>query len=231
MTRAEARWTAERAEADERVDQRRAGDLERPTDRGLAGAAVKRRRDLLELLTADHRWSAAAAPSALGCCESDDHTLPGELALELRQRTEQREQQLAVRCPSVHRLGERAEGDAALPQVAHDLQEVWEAAAEPVELPHHEVVARLEIGDAGLQPGPVVPGSGGVVLVEVPVVDAGGHERVALQVDRLALVGRRHPHVPDQHVRKISQAPFPHITSIRQGLSCIFPFEGWRATV
>ncbi len=82
---------------------------------------------------------------------------------------------------------------ATHPQVAHDLQEVWEAPAETVELPHHDGVARLEVGEAGLQPGPVVPGSGGVVLVEVAVVDAGGHERVALQVDRLTL---RRPSTP-----------------------------------
>jgi len=49
-----------------------------------------------------------------------------------------------------------------------------EVAAEPVELPDDEGVAVAERFQAGSEPGPVIASSGGVVVVEVRGVDAGG---------------------------------------------------------
>ena len=36
----------------------------------------------------------------------------------------------------------------------------------------------------------------------MPMIDAGRDQRVALEIDGLAIVGRRHPHISDQHVRQ-----------------------------
>ncbi len=49
------------------------------------------------------------------------------------------------------------------------------------------------------QARPVVPLAGEGVLVEVPGLDAGGQQGVALQVGRLAAVRLAHPQVTDQH--------------------------------
>ncbi len=48
--------------------------------------------------------------------------------------------------------------------------------------------AQQQIPEAGLQTRTIVPSSGCVVLMQVPVVDPGADEGVALQVHRLAQV-------------------------------------------
>jgi hypothetical protein len=54
------------------------------------------------------------------------------------------------------------------------------------------------------------------------IVDTGGEERVALQVQHLTVALGGDAHVADQHVRKTPSGRFPHSASFRQGLSCIF---------
>jgi hypothetical protein len=58
---------------------------------------------------------------------------------------------------------------------------VREGPAEAVDLPHHQHIAGVQEFQAGFQPRPIVARTRGLVLVEVPLVDTGGDQRVALQ--------------------------------------------------
>ena len=53
------------------------------------------------------------------------------------------------------------------------------------------------------------------------MIDVRRDQRVALEIDRLAIVGRRHPHISDQHVRQTLESMFPNTLPKRQGLSII----------
>jgi len=75
-------------------------------------------------------------------------------------------------------------------------------AAEPIQLPNQQVIALLHVSEASLQPRPVVAGPGGLVRIEVAIIDASGEKSVALEIDRLSIVGRRHTHVLYHHVRQ-----------------------------
>jgi hypothetical protein len=46
---------------------------------------------------------------------------------------------------------------------------------------------------------PIIAFAGRLVLIEVPRFDAGGEQRIALQIERLAAVGLGDAHVADQH--------------------------------
>ncbi len=81
--------------------------------------------------------------------------------------------------------GEDLQPDAAAGQVVDGVDQVVQVAAEPVELPDDERVPVPERFEAGGETGAVVVASGGVVVVEVVGVDAGGEQRVPLQVDSL----------------------------------------------
>ena len=52
------------------------------------------------------------------------------------------------------------------------------------------------------------------------IIDPGGEKRGALQIDRLAIVGRRHAHVPYHHVRQTHKTALSCILAKRQSLSC-----------
>ena len=94
-------------------------------------------------------------------------------------------------------------------------------AAEAIELPDHEHVAGAEVGEAGLQAGTVVLRAGRAIMMEMTLVDPGRGERVALQVDGLAIVGGGNTHVPDQHARQtLISRYFRTGLAFRQGLSC-----------
>jgi len=95
--------------------------------------------------------------------------------------------------------GEDLQADAALGQVVDDVDQMAQVPAEPVELPDHEGVAVAEGFEARGQVRPVILLPGGPVFVEGICVDAGGHERVALQVCGLGTVGLGDAHVSDQH--------------------------------
>ena len=75
-----------------------------------------------------------------------------------------------------------------------------EGAAEAIELPDHEHVARPERAHAAVESRAVVADAGREVVVDVDVVDARGPERVALPVQRLGAVRLRDAGVADQHV-------------------------------
>ncbi len=89
--------------------------------------------------------------------------------------------------------------------------------------------AGAEVRQTRLQAQPIIACAGRAILMEVTVIDTGKEESIALQVNGLALVSGRDPHVADQHVRQTSKRLLSHTGPIRQGLSrrkaaC------WRAT-
>ena len=96
--------------------------------------------------------------------------------------------------------GEHPQAHAAVRQVLHGVDQVGEVAAEAVELPDNQHVARLERAHAALEPRPVVADTGRVVVVDVDGLDARGLQRVALQVQRLGAVCFRDASVANQHV-------------------------------
>src|SRR3954470_14075104 len=88
----------------------------------------------------------------------------------------------ALSAYSVDRLGQRAEGHLAGLQLLDDPDQVRERAPQPVQLPDDQDVAAAQIGEARLEAGTVVASAGCAVLVQVPLVDAGGEQGVPLQV-------------------------------------------------
>ena len=132
------------------------------------------------------------------------------------------EQQLTLRRGGVDLLGERPERDTALPEVRHRGQQVWQGSAKPVQLPDHQTVAGADEGERLAQASTIAATAAGPVFEKATFIDAGGKQRITLQVQHLPVAVGRDPHVADQHVRKTSRSEFPHIASFRRGLSCSF---------
>ena len=99
----------------------------------------------------------------------------------------------------IHLLGKREERHTTILEVGDDRQQVGKRAAKPIELPNHQAIALLHVSEASLLPRPIVAGAGGLVGTEVAIIDAGSEERIALQIDRLTIVGLRHAHVSYDH--------------------------------
>ena len=70
----------------------------------------------------------------------------------------------------------------------HGGDEMMQIAAQTVELPHQQRVARTQRLEAGGQTRPVVPLARGEVFVEVIRGDTGRQQRVALQIEDLGAV-------------------------------------------
>ena len=102
----------------QRIDQGAAPDAEGSADRGLGYADLQARHG----------------------------PLLRQGTLELRERAEDVEQQFALRRRRVHRLGQRAERDAAPFEVVHHGQQVRQQPPEAVEFPDHETVAGTQEG-------------------------------------------------------------------------------------
>jgi len=105
-----------------------------------------------------------------------------------------------------------------------------ERAAKPVELPDDQHIVGAEVRQTRFQAQPIIACAGRAVLMQMAVIDAGKEERIALQVNGLALVSGRDPHVTDQHVRQTPRRLLSHTGPIRQGLSRR-KAATWRATV
>ena len=84
--------------------------------------------------------------------------------------------------------GEHPQAHAAGRQVLHGVDQVGEIAAEAVELPDDEHVARPERAHAAVESRAVVADAGREVVVDVDRGDALGPQGVALQVQRLGAV-------------------------------------------
>jgi len=129
----------------------------------------------------------------------------------------------------VHLLRQRVEADAAPLQVRDDPDEMGEGAAQPVQLPNDQHIAGAEICQTRLQAQPIVACAGRAILMQMAVIDTGEEECITLQVNGLALISGRDPHVTDQHVRQTPRRPLSHTGPIRQGLSRR-KAAAWRAT-
>ena len=110
-----------------------------------------------------------------------------QLPLELGQRREDAEHEADGRRGGVDLRalpGEHPQAHAAGRQVLHGVDQVGEGAAQAVELPDDEHVARPERAHTAVESRPVVADAGREVVVDVDGVDALGPQRVALQVQR-----------------------------------------------
>src|SRR5712691_8308618 len=94
-------------------------------------------------------------------------------------------------------------------------------AAEPVQFPDDQAIAGLDVGERLLESWVIIPRPAGLIFKQLPRIDAGGEQGVALQVRRLPIVVARHPHIAYQHVQKTPLSWLPnnhasHETSIRK---------------
>jgi hypothetical protein len=71
-------------------------------------------------------------------------------------------------------------------QIIDEIDQVAQVAAEPVELSRHQRVALPQRLEARLQARPIIALAGSLILIEVSRFDAGGEQRIALQVECLA---------------------------------------------
>ena len=55
-------------------------------------------------------------------------------------------------------------------------------AAEPIQFPHDQRIAGCEIFEAGPQARPVLASAGCLVGIEMPAIDAGCDQRIALKI-------------------------------------------------
>ena len=89
------------------------------------------------------------------------------------------EDQPAAGCAGVDLFGEADQGDAALLEVAYDVDEVPQGPSEPVQPPHHQAVGGSGALQRTRQPRTVLDRPGGMVYEDA--VHSGPLERVQLQ--------------------------------------------------
>ncbi len=94
-----------------------------------------------------------------------------------------------------------------------DGEQVRERAAESIQLPDNQDIARADELERLGQARSVVLGAGGVILEQLPGIDASGQQRIALQVRALPVGVRRHAHVANQHERITIKKRFPYTTA------------------
>ena len=175
---------------------------------------------VLRLMPKVRQTAALVAPAsmpapALGGVEAGLDALAGQGALELRQRAEHLEQELALRAGGVDPLGEGTERHVAFLQPVHRRQQMGQRPAQAVELPDDQTIARPQERQRFRQSRPIVTAAAGVILEQVAFIDPGAKKSVSLEVGRLTLPVRRDPHVANKHVRKTLKRRYPHITSFR----------------
>ena len=79
------------------------------------------------------------------------------------------------------------------------MDKVGQRASEPIELPYHERIARLEGFQARGQPGPLVLTAGGVILIEPLGRDPGRQKGIPLEIEALGPIAFGNPHVAKEH--------------------------------
>src|SRR5712691_5458919 len=92
-------------------------------------------------------------------------------------------------------------------------------AAEPVQFPDDQAIAGLDVGERLLESWVIIPRPAGLIFKQLPRIDAGGEQGVALQVRRLPIVVARHPHIAYQHVQKTPLSWLLNTLTIRQSFS------------
>lgn len=107
----------------------------------------------------------ATASAALLCgLQTGTCSFPDQIALELRHRPEQVEDQATAGCRGVDVFDDGSEADAFGLQLGDDLDEVLHRPAETVELPDCERVAIADVADRLRQSGPVSLHAGCLIL-------------------------------------------------------------------
>lgn len=147
------------------------------------------------------RLAAAVATSGSRGSEPSNRALADQFALKLGKGSKDAKDQLAGGGSRVDRgalTGQHPKADVSLGQIVHDVNEVAQAAAEPIKFPHDERVGGSDGFEATLQARAVVELTACRVAVEVALGDTGVDQRVPLQVEDLGAVGFRHPHVADE---------------------------------
>src|SRR5690242_4885599 len=219
MLASRSRKAGRPADARQRVDQGAAMQAEGPAHRGLAGAAIEGGHDRGQLLGSDCGGAAASATAPPCGRQPSLDPLLDQRPYELRQSPEDVEQELTLWGGGVDLLGQGAEGDARVLEAGHRGEEMRQGAPEAVELPDDQAVAGTQEGQRRGEAGTIIAAAAGVILEQVPCIDAGGEQSVALQIQHLPVAVGRDAHVADQHVRKTSAAAYPYTAPFRQGLS------------
>jgi hypothetical protein len=104
---------------------------------------------------------------------------------------EQREQQESDAAHALvggvdgERIGQRANTDAALGQLVHEVQNLTEVTADPVQSMYNDRVAGTRVGQEPIEAVSVDGGSGSPVDEDPLVRDAGGGQGVELPIERL----------------------------------------------
>lgn len=94
-------------------------------------------------------WAPAFSTKASRMRKAGTCSFGDELSLELAQRAKEVEDQFAARRCRVQLLGQRLESDASCAEVLDRLDQLPERPSKPVELPHHERIARAQVRDGG----------------------------------------------------------------------------------
>jgi hypothetical protein len=143
-----------------------------------------------------HHRGAAASP---GGGQPGGGAFADEVAFELGQGREHVEDELAAGGGGIYRLLEAAEADPTLSQAGNGVDQMAQGAAEPVELPDDQGVARAQLvqdlgeggpvgvgATGGLGEDPVAAGPLEGVDLELGVLVGGGDTGIAQQVSHAA---------------------------------------------
>ena len=151
-------------------------------------------------------WPAAITAAGARRDQACSCALDDQCPLELGQRSEDGEHKTAVGGRGVQLralAGQDLQADTMPGQVMDEIDQVVQVAAKPVEFSGRQRVALAQRLEARLQARSAVALARRVVFVEASRLDAGGEQRVALQVQRLTAIGLRDAHVADQHWREL----------------------------
>src|SRR5512142_710882 len=119
---------------------------------GVGLVLVERLGDLR--LARVKRSRPSAQPASCPCCEqSSPGALPDQVAFELSERAEDVEDQLAAAGGGIDLLLQRLEADPPLLKQGDGVDEVAQRAAQPVQPPDDEGVARAHVRQGFLSPG------------------------------------------------------------------------------
>jgi hypothetical protein len=138
-------------------------------------------------MAAQHRWPAAVAAPGPGRSQPGASALADQVAFELGQGGKDVEDELAAGGGGVDRLLQTVKPDSPLRQAGDGVDQVTQGAAEAVELPDDQGVARAELVQDPLEDGAVGAGAAGS-LGEHPIA-AGSTEGVDLELGVLVVGG------------------------------------------
>jgi hypothetical protein len=151
---------------------------------------------MLDLSGSKNPLAAKFLSALLSGDQSSARALHDQGPLELGERSHNVQDQASSRALRIDRVGQGFEIDPAYAEVRHNLDEMGEGSAEPVQLPYDQRVAPLERSECTNKTGSGCCGSAHPV-VGVNSSTACRRECVSLNVKRL--VRRRNPRIADPH--------------------------------